>query len=92
VILEHDRILAADLRSVPEDIGASIAVDENQSASSAVVSDFRGHQALLEDFIRAIEQDIDPVCNGRQGRRSIALVEAIYRAARNGAAVSVPLT
>ncbi|MEA2541757.1 MAG: hypothetical protein QOH35_3123, partial [Acidobacteriaceae bacterium] len=40
----------------------------------------------------AIEQDIDPVCNGRQGRRSIALVEAIYRAARNGAAVSVPLT
>jgi UDP-N-acetyl-2-amino-2-deoxyglucuronate dehydrogenase len=92
VILEHDRILAADLRSVPEDIAASIAADENQSASSAVVSDFRGHQALLEDFIRAIEQDIDPVCNGRQGRRSIALVEAIYRAARNGAAVSVPLT
>src|SRR5882757_18816 len=92
VILEHDRILAAHLRSVPEDIGASIAVDENQSASSAVVSDFRGHQLLLEDFIRAIEQDIDPVCNGRQGRRSIALVEAIYRAARNGAAVSVPLT
>jgi predicted dehydrogenase len=91
VTLEHDRIVAAHLRSVPADIGASIAVDENQSASTAVVSDFRGHQALLEDFIRAIEQDIDPVCNGRQGRRSIALVEAIYRAARNGGAVSVPL-
>jgi predicted dehydrogenase len=91
VTLEHDRVVAAHLRSVPADIGASIAGDENQSASSAVVSDFRGHQALLEDFIRAIEQDIDPVCNGRQGRRSIALVEAIYRAARNGGAVSVPL-
>lgn len=92
VILEHDRVLAADLRSVPENIGASISADENQSASSAVVSDFRGHQALLEDFIRAIEQDTDPVCNGRQGRRSIALVEAIYRAARTGSAVSLPLT
>jgi len=49
-------------------------------ASSAVVSDFRGHQALFEDFIRAIEQDIDPVCNGakagevsRWSRQSIRL-------------------
>src|SRR4051794_28471742 len=83
VILEHDRILAANLRNVPADIGASIVSDENQSASSATVSDFRGHQALFEDFIRAIEQDRDPVCNGREGRRSIALIEALYQAARS---------
>ena len=31
--------------------------DANQSASSAVVSDFRGHQALFEDFIQAIKSD-----------------------------------
>jgi UDP-N-acetyl-2-amino-2-deoxyglucuronate dehydrogenase len=91
VILEHDRILAADLRRAPADICASIAADENQSASSAVVSDFRGHQALIEDFMRAIEQDIDPVCSGREGRRSIALIEALYQAARSGGAVSVSL-
>jgi UDP-N-acetyl-2-amino-2-deoxyglucuronate dehydrogenase len=84
VILEHDRIVAADLRNVPADIGAGIAADGNQSASSAVVSDFRGHQALLEDFLRAIEQKTEPICNGQDGRRSIALVEAIYQAARNG--------
>ncbi len=84
VILEHDRILAAHLRSAPADTSASVTADENQSASSAVVSDFRGHQALLEDFIRAIEQDRDPVCSGHEGRRSIALVEAIYQAARAG--------
>jgi len=44
----------------------------------AVVSDFRGHQALFEDFIRAIERNTTPVCDGREGRKSIALVEAIY--------------
>ncbi len=89
VILEHDRILAADLRNLPAGTAASVAADENQSASSAVVSDFRGHQMLMEDFIRAIELDVDPVCNGRQGRRSIALVEAIYQAARDGRATSL---
>jgi UDP-N-acetyl-2-amino-2-deoxyglucuronate dehydrogenase len=88
VILEHDRVLAANLRNPPPRVSSGTP-DENQSASSAVVSDVRGHQALFEDFLRAIELDATPVCDGREGRRSIALVEAIYRAARNGGATSV---
>lgn len=83
VILEHDQIIAADLRRAPEE-GTRIAPrDENQSASSAVVSDFRGHQAVIEDFLSAIQKNATPACDGREGRRSIALVEAIYRAARS---------
>jgi len=54
---------------------------KSKRASSAVVSDFRGHQALIEDFNDAIKNNRSPVCNGREGRRSLALVEAIYRAA-----------
>jgi UDP-N-acetyl-2-amino-2-deoxyglucuronate dehydrogenase len=91
MILEQDRILAANLRNPPPGISLGAESDENQSASSAVVSDVRGHQALLEDFIRAIERDTVPICDGREGRRSIALVEAIYRAARNGGTVSVAM-
>jgi UDP-N-acetyl-2-amino-2-deoxyglucuronate dehydrogenase len=82
VILEQDRILAAQLRNPPTGVSEAIAPDENQSATSAVVSDFRGHQALFEDFLHAIEHDTKPICDGRDGRRSIALVEAIYLAAR----------
>ena len=83
VILEHDQIIAADLRKAPEE-GARIAPrDENLSASSATVSDFRGHQAVIEDFLSAIQKNTVPACDGREGRRSLALVEAIYRAARS---------
>ncbi len=88
VILEQDRILKADLRNAPADFSVG-APDENQSASSAAVSDYRGHQALFEDFLRAIRENGTPICDGREGRRSIALVEAIYEAARNGSSVSV---
>jgi predicted dehydrogenase len=81
VILEHDQIIAADLRKAPDE-GARVAPrDENQSASSATVSDFRGHQAVIEDFLSAIQKNTLPACDGREGRRSLALVEAIYRAA-----------
>ena len=89
VILEQDRILAANLRNPPPGLNEGTAPDENQSATSAVVSDFRGHQALFEDFIHAIESDTTPICDGRDGRRSIALVEAIYRAARNSGGAPV---
>ena len=81
VILEHDRIIAANLRNAPA-AAESAARDENQSASSAVVSDFRGHQLVFEDFLQTIQNNSSPACDGLEGRRSIALIEAIYRAAK----------
>jgi len=80
-ILEHDRIIAANLRNGPAAIETA-TLDENQSASSAIVSDFRGHQAILEDFLQAIQQNRAPACDGFEGRRSLALIESIYRAAK----------
>jgi UDP-N-acetyl-2-amino-2-deoxyglucuronate dehydrogenase len=81
VILEQDRIVAVNLRNPSAGLSQNIAPDENQSAASAAVTDFRGHQGLFEDFLRAIQQNTTPVCDGREGRRSIALVEVIYKAA-----------
>jgi predicted dehydrogenase len=81
VVLEHDRIIAANLRSTPAAI-ESAALDENQSASSAAVTDFRGHQAVLEDFLQAIQQNRAPSCDGAEGRRSVTLIESIYLAAK----------
>src|SRR4030095_1494800 len=54
------------------------------SASSPVVSDVSGHKELLKDFLRAIETDGRPYCDGVEARRSVALVQAIYESARTG--------
>lgn len=82
VILEHDRIVSADLRDAPAGLLTDSVGDTNRSASSAVVSDVSGHQAILEDFLHAIERNTTPLCDGREGRRSVAAVEEIYRVAR----------
>ena len=92
VILEHDRIVAVDLRNPPAEGTKFSERDENQSGSSAVVNDFRGHQAVIEDFLCAIQKNTTPACDGREGRRSLALVEAIYRAARNPQKIASVLT
>lgn len=82
VRIEQDRNTRLDLRN-PSTLADQIEpADQNASASSPVVSDIRGHQRIIEDFVRAIETGRDPVCDGEDGRRSVAVVEAIYQAAR----------
>lgn len=88
IIVEHDRLLAADLRNPPLDF-RSVGDDQNASAKSATVSDVRGHQAVLEDFVRAIATDSTPQCSGVEARRSVALVQAIYEACASNRRVEV---
>jgi len=82
VILEQDRIITADFRNPPDDLTSISTGDSNQSASSAAVTDISGHKAILEDFVRSVANNTQPVCDGREGRRSLALVEKIYAAAK----------
>jgi UDP-N-acetyl-2-amino-2-deoxyglucuronate dehydrogenase len=88
LIIEQDRLLTADLKSRSPDLLKSSEVGKNPSWSSSVVSDARGHQAVLEDFLRAIRTNTKPRCDGQEGRRSLALVQAIYEACRTGERVN----
>jgi UDP-N-acetyl-2-amino-2-deoxyglucuronate dehydrogenase len=84
LVLEHDRIIAADLRQPLEEEAPGAKEDTNLSATSPVVSDVRGHQRILENFLLAIEKDGRPLCDGHEGRRSLELVQAIYQSSRTG--------
>jgi UDP-N-acetyl-2-amino-2-deoxyglucuronate dehydrogenase len=92
LIIEQDRLLAADLRIPPADLQCCGKADQNPSASSPVVTDVRGHQSVLEDFLQSIQTNRTPRCDGREGRRSLALVEAIYAACRTGERVRCTTT
>jgi UDP-N-acetyl-2-amino-2-deoxyglucuronate dehydrogenase len=43
-----------------------------------------GHRRLLADFVDAVRTGREPLVGGREGRRSLALVLAVYEAARTG--------
>ena len=96
LVLEENRLIAIDLRTDgrPGPFGRGDSADDSArarsaAASSPVVADVSGHRAVIEDFIQAIAGDRPPYCDGREGRRSVALVEAIYESARRGVAVDV---
>ena len=82
IAIEGDALGAADLRA-PLDAASTSGGVRNSSESSPVVSDASAHQRIVEDFIDAIETDREPACSGREGRKSVAVVEAIYESARS---------
>lgn len=90
ITLEHDRIVATDLRNATSNPPTPPESPKNPSASSPTVSDVSGHRRILEDFLRAIENNGQPVCDGREGRRSVELVQAIYESSSTGQSVSLP--
>ncbi len=49
-----------------------------------------GHTRQLADFLDAIQTGRKPFVDGAQGRRSVELIEAIYRSAETGTVVRLP--
>jgi len=89
VVLENDRIRSANLRKPIEGVCGEQSEAEDERAASPVVSDTRGHRAIIEDFVRAIVSDGVPLCDGYEARRSVQLVNAIYESSRTGLAVGI---
>jgi predicted dehydrogenase len=89
LILEDNRIISADLHTSVVDLVGPTEQNNNLSATSPVVTDVSGHKKLLEDFLKAIGTNGRPRCDGREGRRSVELVQAIYESSRTGQAVSL---
>jgi len=48
-----------------------------------------GHTALFCDFVAAAREKRSPQVDGHAGRRSVALVEAIYRSAATGSTIAI---
>ena len=96
LVLEGDRLVSADLLDATgaqkAEPGSAADRQGAQSAASPVVSDASAHRRVFEDFIRAIETDGTPACDAREGRRSVAIVEAIYESARARRPVDLPST
>ena len=64
--------------------GSEATIVHDDPPRPAAVADATPHRRVLEDFIRAVRDGGDPACDAHEGRRSVALIDAIYRSARSG--------
>ena len=48
-------------------------------------------QCQIEDYIKALENNTDPLVTGEAGRKTVELFTAIYRSTRDNLPVKFPL-
>jgi len=84
VVVQGDEVVAADLRVPRPDLVSASARPATENAASPIVSDVSAHAAVIQDFAEAIRDGRAPLCDGRDGAASLAVVEAIYAAGRVG--------
>jgi predicted dehydrogenase len=93
VQLEDDHITRWDFReSRPEDDAIRAAKDGaalGSGASAPNAISFVGHQRQIQDLVDAIRQNRRPAVDGREGRKAVALVRAMYDSAARGVAVKL---
>ena len=89
ITIERDALVAADFEGEPPPgvVARPPAGDDGRSSTPAV-SDVSGHRALFLDIVHAIRTGSRPRCDGRDGRRSVALVRAIYDSSASGLPVA----
>lgn len=52
-------------------------------------STLTGHRAVIEDLIKAIDEDVSPLVDGEEGKKSMEIVLSIYESARKGIPVKI---
>jgi predicted dehydrogenase len=66
-------------------------VSTGGGASDPAAIGHHGHALQFRDFVEAIRGDRSPKVDGNEGRRSVELILAIYKAAETGRAIWLPL-
>jgi predicted dehydrogenase len=94
VIVEQDDVLRWELTpEQPEDSVVKQRFAQKTGASGgssnpAAIS-HAGHARQLADFVRAIQTGTKPLIDGREGRKAVEIILAIYRSAETGRVVEL---
>lgn len=94
VVVEQDDVLRWDFNpETPTDAEIRHRFSKKTGASGgssdpSAIS-HQGHARQLADFVHAIRSDTTPQVDGREGRRAVAVIEALYRSAASGQAVTL---
>jgi UDP-N-acetyl-2-amino-2-deoxyglucuronate dehydrogenase len=93
IALEDDRIVKWEFREArPEDDAIRDAGKNNalgSGASEPGAISVEGHRRQLQDLVDALREGRAPALDGREGRKAVAFVNAIYDSAERGVPVKL---
>jgi len=94
VVIEQEDVLRWDFSAAtPEDAQVkerfAQKVGASGGSSDPKAISHEGHARQLADFVRAIQSNAAPLVDGREGRKAVALICAVYESMRTGKVVAL---
>jgi UDP-N-acetyl-2-amino-2-deoxyglucuronate dehydrogenase len=94
VVIEQEDVLRWEFHpETPEDHAVRQRFAQKVGASGGAADpkaiSHQGHARQLADFVRAINTNTSPKVDGREGRRAVELITAIYESNRTGKAMEL---
>src|SRR5262249_39316587 len=83
LLLEGDHLVDPSSGSAPPS-------PKLENVSSPIVTHVSAHQRIIEDFVEAIRVGRPPPWDGTEGRRSVEVVEAVYRSSQEKRIIELP--
>lgn len=71
--------------------GEVLVTEEGDASSDPMAFSYRNHKRQLADFLNAVQEGRSPLVDGREARKSVEIILGIYKAAREGRIVELPL-
>jgi len=87
-IWEFDNKRSGD-RKVTQKHGSQ--AEAGGGAADPAAIDHEGHRRQFADFVKAVEKGGHPLVDGREGRKAVEIILAIYKSAKTDRAVKLPL-
>ncbi|MDZ4656714.1 MAG: Gfo/Idh/MocA family oxidoreductase [Bythopirellula sp.] len=95
-VLEEEDIKSWEFAKKARGDEAILAAMKNQKSKGGGAADpaaigHHGHAKQFQDFVKAIHNDTTPAIDGPEARKSVEIILAIYKSAKTGKAVTLPL-
>jgi len=89
--LEADQITTWDVEGEDVAVVEQAGTDIAKAASDSKTFGTEGHKAQIAEMVRILNEGGTPEIDGPEGRKAVELLLAIYRSARSGESVDLPL-
>lgn len=87
VIMEGGKIIEWNLKDQDALQNEEPGSKKDSGASDPMAIDYAYHKFQIEDFVRAVQEDREPLVTGEEGLKALALIRAIYQSSAEGVRV-----
>lgn len=88
IILEGGQVVAWNIRG-QENGSDKIQANKTSGSSDPMAVDYKLHMLQIDDMVKAILENREPLVNGEKARKSLALIQAIYQSSREKKLVEI---